>query len=132
MPQILGIVLSVAVWNIGLKKRAPYSHALRSFVFFYLQGLENIPLQIGDIAMIQKLWMASCCDSVVKCAKDIVEEQMDLQGDDLPFHIEVRLLLDKNEVMNEAMLYNSQMSFKCNLIWGTEALYYAVHLTNLV
>ncbi|XP_042052900.1 putative late blight resistance protein homolog R1B-16 isoform X1 [Salvia splendens] len=56
-----------------------------------LRGLENIPMEIGHILTLQNIHLIYCCGSVVKCAKEIVEEQMDYQGDDLPFHVHVKL-----------------------------------------
>ncbi|XP_047947146.1 putative late blight resistance protein homolog R1B-16 [Salvia hispanica] len=64
-----------------------------------LDGLENIPFEIGYIPTLQKIWMVDCGESVLKCAKEIVEEQMDLQGDDLPFHVQVWLPLNKIKEM---------------------------------
>ncbi|XP_047961706.1 putative late blight resistance protein homolog R1B-16 [Salvia hispanica] len=70
-----------------------------------LEELENIPSEIGYIPTLQNITIWYCGDSVVKSAKEIVEEQMDLQGDDIPFHVKVTLPYEfsKNKGMNEAM-----------------------------
>ncbi|XP_057803089.1 putative late blight resistance protein homolog R1A-3 [Salvia miltiorrhiza] len=60
--------------------------------------LKEIPTQIGDIPMLQKIWMDYCGESAVMCAKEIVEEQVEIQGEDLPFHVQVKLSC-KNEAV---------------------------------
>ncbi|XP_047953284.1 putative late blight resistance protein homolog R1B-16 [Salvia hispanica] len=73
---------------------------LEKLTLLSLKGLENMPYEIGDIPTLQKILMSGCRKSVVKCAKDIVEEQMDCQGDNLPFHVFVRPSpLDDNKAM---------------------------------
>ncbi|XP_057800147.1 putative late blight resistance protein homolog R1A-10 [Salvia miltiorrhiza] len=64
----------------------------------YMDELKEIPTQIGDVPTLQKIWMEFCGESAVMCAKEIVEEQVELQGEDLPFHVQVRLP-SKNEAL---------------------------------
>ncbi|XP_057801569.1 putative late blight resistance protein homolog R1A-10 [Salvia miltiorrhiza] len=71
---------------------------LEKLYLFEMVELKEIPTQIGDIPTLQKIWMEYCGESAVMCAKEIVEEQVELQGEDLPFHVQVRLL-HKNEAM---------------------------------
>ncbi|XP_057800189.1 putative late blight resistance protein homolog R1A-10 [Salvia miltiorrhiza] len=63
-----------------------------------MEELKEIPTQIGDIPTLLKIWMIDCGESAVMCAKEIVEEQVELQGEDLPFHVQVRLRR-KNEAV---------------------------------
>ncbi|KAG6428907.1 hypothetical protein SASPL_106946 [Salvia splendens] len=77
---------------------------LEKLTLLSLKGLDNIPYEIGDMPTLQKILMIGCRKSVVKCAKEIVEEQMDFQGDDLPFHVFVRPspLVDNKAMQNLA------------------------------
>ncbi|XP_057800185.1 putative late blight resistance protein homolog R1B-16 [Salvia miltiorrhiza] len=67
-----------------------------------MEELKEIPTQIGDIPTLQKIWMRDCGESAVMCAKEIVEEQVELQGEDLPFHVQVRVQRKNEAVQNLA------------------------------
>ncbi|XP_057802807.1 putative late blight resistance protein homolog R1A-10 [Salvia miltiorrhiza] len=71
---------------------------LETLHLYLMEELKEIPTQIGDIPTLQKIWMYSCGESAVMCAKEIVEEQVELQGEDLPFHVQVGLQR-KNEAV---------------------------------
>ncbi|XP_047947300.1 putative late blight resistance protein homolog R1B-16 [Salvia hispanica] len=62
---------------------------LEKLHLYDLNGLQSIPSEIGYIPTLQCIEMNLPNESMVKCAKEIVEEQMDLQGDNLPFRIKV-------------------------------------------
>ncbi|XP_057803049.1 putative late blight resistance protein homolog R1A-3 [Salvia miltiorrhiza] len=66
-----------------------------------MRQLKEIPTQIGDIPTLQKISMKDCGESAVMCAKEIVEEQVELQGEDLPFHVQVWV-----QRKNEALVQN--------------------------
>ncbi|XP_057802863.1 putative late blight resistance protein homolog R1C-3 [Salvia miltiorrhiza] len=68
----------------------------------YMEELKEIPTQIGDIPTLQKIWMRYCGESAVMCAKEIVEEQVELQGEDLPFHVKV-WVQRKNEALVQSL-----------------------------
>ncbi|XP_047961708.1 putative late blight resistance protein homolog R1B-16 [Salvia hispanica] len=78
---------------------------LETLYLFDLDGLENIPSEIGYIPTLQSIQMVACRESVVKCAKEIVDEQMDLDGNNISFNVRVWLPLFKNE---EAVLRELQ------------------------
>ncbi|XP_057800186.1 putative late blight resistance protein homolog R1B-16 [Salvia miltiorrhiza] len=67
-----------------------------------MEELKEIPSQIGDIPTLKKIWMRDCGESAVMCAKEIVEEQVELQGEDLPFHVQVQLR-SKNEALVQSL-----------------------------
>ncbi|XP_057793120.1 putative late blight resistance protein homolog R1B-16 [Salvia miltiorrhiza] len=71
---------------------------LEKLYLYYLEELKEIPSQIGDIPTLQKIWLFNCSVSAAMCVKEIVEEQVELQGEDLSFHVQVRL-----PRMNEAV-----------------------------
>ncbi|XP_047961356.1 putative late blight resistance protein homolog R1B-16 [Salvia hispanica] len=87
---------SLKQWTAEASSIFPRLEKLR---LFHINGLKNIPSEIGYIPTIQKIWMDFCGELVVTCAKEIVEEQMYLQGDDLPFLIQVRLPRNRNEAL---------------------------------
>ncbi|XP_042049822.1 putative late blight resistance protein homolog R1A-3 [Salvia splendens] len=78
---------------------------LETLYLFNLDGLENIPSEIGYIPTLQIIQMDDCRESVVKCAKELVDEQMDLNGDNISFNVHVWLPFFKNE---EAVLRELQ------------------------
>ncbi|XP_057800146.1 putative late blight resistance protein homolog R1C-3 [Salvia miltiorrhiza] len=65
-------------------------------------ALKEIPTQIGDIPTLQKIWMRDYDESAVMCAKEIVEEQVELQGEDLPFRVQVWLSCENEAVQSLA------------------------------
>ncbi|XP_042049834.1 putative late blight resistance protein homolog R1B-16 [Salvia splendens] len=71
-----------------------------------LDELENIPSEIGYISTLKSIQIQYCHESVVKCAKNIVEEQMDCQGGDLSFNVYVEVLGGSNK--EEAVLKELQ------------------------
>ncbi|XP_057802996.1 putative late blight resistance protein homolog R1B-16 [Salvia miltiorrhiza] len=71
---------------------------LEKLYLLEMEELKEIPTQIGDIPTLQKIWMFYCGESAVMCAKEIVEEQVELQGEDFPFHVRV-WLRRKNEAV---------------------------------
>ncbi|XP_057785028.1 putative late blight resistance protein homolog R1B-16 [Salvia miltiorrhiza] len=97
---------SLKYLELGLCRRLKHWTAESNSIFprleklhlLYMVGLKEIPTQIGDIPTLQKIWMEFCGESAVMCAKEIVEEQVELQGEDLPFHVQVRLPR-KNEAL---------------------------------
>ncbi|XP_047977565.1 putative late blight resistance protein homolog R1B-23 [Salvia hispanica] len=56
-----------------------------------LDELEEIPSEIGEIATLRSIILDSCNDSMVLSAKQILEQQQDLHGDELDLHVIVRL-----------------------------------------
>ncbi|XP_057802804.1 putative late blight resistance protein homolog R1B-16 [Salvia miltiorrhiza] len=68
----------------------------------YMLELKEIPIQIGDIPTLQKIWMTNCGESAMMCAKEIVEEQVELQGEDLSFHVRVWLPYENEAVQSLA------------------------------
>ncbi|KAG6428908.1 hypothetical protein SASPL_106947 [Salvia splendens] len=71
----------------------------------HLRGLENIPYKIGYISTLKSIQIENCHESVVIRAKEIVEEQMGFQGDDLSFNVYVELWRTNEE---EAVLKELQ------------------------
>ncbi|XP_057802808.1 putative late blight resistance protein homolog R1C-3 [Salvia miltiorrhiza] len=67
-----------------------------------MRQLKEIPTQIGDILTLQKIWLENCGESAVMCAKEIVEEQVELQGEDLPFRVKVWLPRENEAVQSLA------------------------------
>ncbi|XP_047961445.1 putative late blight resistance protein homolog R1B-17 [Salvia hispanica] len=68
----------------------------------FVSEWETMLEKIGSLPLLEKFELRwGCFGTVVKSAKEIVEEQMDLQGDDLSFHVYV--LLSSSEAKNEAM-----------------------------
>ncbi|XP_057770054.1 uncharacterized protein LOC130989908 [Salvia miltiorrhiza] len=61
---------------------------LEKLQLFHMEELKEIPSQIGDIPTLQKIWMTDCGESSVRCAKEIVDQQVDLQGE-VQFHVQV-------------------------------------------
>ncbi|KAL3619504.1 hypothetical protein CASFOL_037074 [Castilleja foliolosa] len=53
------------------------------------EGLENIPCEIGNISTLQEIRLSDCNEAAVKSAKEMVEEQVELQGEQLPFRVVV-------------------------------------------
>ncbi|XP_057800181.1 putative late blight resistance protein homolog R1A-4 [Salvia miltiorrhiza] len=74
---------------------------LEKLDLFDMRQLKEIPTQIGDIPTLQKIWMRDCGESAVMWAKEIVEEQGELQGEDLPFHVQVFLWRENEAVQIE-------------------------------
>ncbi|XP_057785027.1 putative late blight resistance protein homolog R1A-10 [Salvia miltiorrhiza] len=95
--KYLGLHLcpSLEHWTAESNSIFPRLEKLR---LFGMEELKEIPTQIGDIPTLQKIWMDDCGESAVMCTKEIVEEQVELQGEDLPFHVQV-WLPRKNEVV---------------------------------
>ncbi|XP_057801649.1 uncharacterized protein LOC131016882 [Salvia miltiorrhiza] len=91
----LGSCRSLEHWTVESNSIFP---RLETLHLYDMQELKEIPTQIGDIPTLQKITMSDCGESAVMCAKEIVEEQVELQGEDLPFHVQVRLSR-KNEAV---------------------------------
>ncbi|XP_042036602.1 putative late blight resistance protein homolog R1B-16 [Salvia splendens] len=102
--KYLGLFSCASLKHWTTEEDSIFPH-LEKLYLFNLEGLENIPHEIGCIPTLQSIQMVDCRESVVKCAKEIVEEQMDLDGDDLSFNVSVWLPLFKNE---EAVLRELQ------------------------
>lgn len=58
----------------------------------HIKELEGMPSEIGEIATLEKIWVQR------SSAKAMVEEQMDCQGDELSFQVEVRLFGEDQEL----------------------------------
>ncbi|KAL3630505.1 hypothetical protein CASFOL_023489 [Castilleja foliolosa] len=69
---------------------------LEHILIFGAKVLKNIPCEIGNISTLQRIFMSDCNEAAVKSAKEMVDEQVELQGEQLPFHVVVDLL-GKNE-----------------------------------
>ncbi|XP_057775490.1 putative late blight resistance protein homolog R1B-23 [Salvia miltiorrhiza] len=52
-----------------------------------LDELEEIPSEVGEIATLKSIYLEDCSESAVESAAKIVEEQEDLYGDQLHFHV---------------------------------------------
>ncbi|XP_057770185.1 putative late blight resistance protein homolog R1B-14 [Salvia miltiorrhiza] len=63
-----------------------------------LHDLKKLPSEIGHIPTLQKIYLSWCSKSAIRSAKKIVDEQVELQGEELPFQVQVRLL-NKNEAL---------------------------------
>ncbi|XP_057775502.1 putative late blight resistance protein homolog R1A-3 [Salvia miltiorrhiza] len=62
----------------------PVLHELR---LVYLNELEEIPSEVGDIPTLKSITLKDCSESAVESAAKIVEEQEDLYGDQLDLHV---------------------------------------------
>ncbi|XP_057792624.1 putative late blight resistance protein homolog R1A-10 [Salvia miltiorrhiza] len=82
---------------------------LEKLQLFDMEALKEIPFEIGELPNLQKIWMRDCGESSVRCAKEIVEEQVESQGEDLPFHVEV-WFSSKNEAMQSLAGPNFEVS----------------------
>ncbi|XP_057802829.1 putative late blight resistance protein homolog R1A-10 [Salvia miltiorrhiza] len=91
----LGWCLSLEHWTAESNSIFP---CLEKLHLYLMEELKEIPTQIGDIPTLQKILMSNCGESAVMCAKEIVEEQVELQGEDLPFHVQV-WVRRKNEAL---------------------------------
>ncbi|GFP94952.1 putative late blight resistance protein homolog r1b-8 [Phtheirospermum japonicum] len=67
-----------------------------------LKELKNIPCEIGDIPTLQKIWLTGCSQAAAKSAKEIVEAQVELQGEQLPFRVVVNLVEENQELRSLA------------------------------
>ncbi|XP_057775536.1 putative late blight resistance protein homolog R1C-3 [Salvia miltiorrhiza] len=71
-------------WTMAESSHFPVLEELR------LQGLmelEEIPSEVGEIATLKSIYLEYCSESAVESAAKIVEEQQDLYGDQLDFHV---------------------------------------------
>ncbi|KAL3619507.1 hypothetical protein CASFOL_037077 [Castilleja foliolosa] len=62
---------------------------LEKFIIYGAERLKKIPCEIGNISTLQEIMLIYCNEALVKSAKEMVEEQMELQGEQLPFHVVV-------------------------------------------
>ncbi|XP_047962110.1 putative late blight resistance protein homolog R1B-16 [Salvia hispanica] len=76
-----------------------------------LKVLGNIPSEIGDMPLLQNIWIRHCSEAAMICAKEIVEEQMYLQGENLPFGIQVMVPLHKKEAMQSMVGPNFEVVY---------------------
>ncbi|KAL3619486.1 hypothetical protein CASFOL_037064 [Castilleja foliolosa] len=60
--------------------------------------LKNIPCEIGNIPTLQEIRLSDCNEAAVKSAKEMVEEQVELQGEQLPFRVVVVNLFYNEEL----------------------------------
>ncbi|XP_057779437.1 putative late blight resistance protein homolog R1A-3 [Salvia miltiorrhiza] len=82
-----------------------------------LEELKEIPFQIGDISTLQNIWLFDSSESAAMCVKEIVEEQVELQGEDLPFHVQVWLMRK-----DEAVQSLTGPNFEVNVIFPPSRL----------
>ena len=66
------------------------------------EKLEEIPFQIGNIPTLQKIKLYYCNQSVVLSAKNIVDEQVEFQGEQLSFRVEVLVTRADEELQSLA------------------------------
>ncbi|KAL6529633.1 hypothetical protein OROGR_015256 [Orobanche gracilis] len=71
---------------------------LEQLHLFHLDELEEIPSEIGEISTLQKITMMGCTASMVKCAKVILEEQLELYGEEQVFTVVVSLVGENEEL----------------------------------
>ncbi|KAL3619488.1 hypothetical protein CASFOL_037058 [Castilleja foliolosa] len=74
-------------------------------------GLKNIPCEIGNIPTLQEIWLIYCNEAVVKSAKEMVEEQMELQGEQLPFRVVVVNNLRKSKELQSLSGPNFELRY---------------------
>ncbi|XP_057775552.1 putative late blight resistance protein homolog R1C-3 [Salvia miltiorrhiza] len=77
-------------WTMAESSHFPLLQELR---LLRLTELEEIPLEVGEIATLKSIYLENCSESAVVSAKLIVEEQEYLYGDQFDLH--VRALLRK-------------------------------------
>ncbi|XP_057802938.1 putative late blight resistance protein homolog R1A-10 [Salvia miltiorrhiza] len=100
---------SLKNWTAESSSIFPRLEKLR---LFHMEELKEIPTQIGDIPTLQKICIELCGEAVVMCAKEIVEEQVELQGEDLPFHVQVWLWhWQKNEAVQSLASPNFEVMY---------------------
>lgn len=75
-------------WTTQESSIFPHLEQLR---LFELKELEEIPLEIGDVPTLQRIKLVLCNELAVMCAKEIEDEQVKLQGDQLSFRFVVRV-----------------------------------------
>ncbi|KAL3619506.1 hypothetical protein CASFOL_037076 [Castilleja foliolosa] len=79
------------------------------------EGLKNIPCEIGNISTLQEIKLIECNKAAVMSAKEMVEEQVQLQGEQLPF----RVVVDKLLIRNEELKTLAGPNFEVRLLsWG--------------
>ncbi|XP_042006649.1 uncharacterized protein LOC121755414 isoform X2 [Salvia splendens] len=82
---------------------------LKELHLLNLDALKEIPSEIGEIATLNSIKLDWCSISVVLSAKQILEEQQDLHGDELDLHVIVRLR-EKDEELLKLATSNFQVS----------------------
>ncbi|XP_057775491.1 late blight resistance protein R1-A-like [Salvia miltiorrhiza] len=80
-------------WTMVESSHFPLLQELR---LRYLDELEEIPSEVGEIPTLKSITLEYCSESAVESAAKIVEEQQDLYGDQLDLHVRV-LLWDRDE-----------------------------------
>ncbi|KAL6578158.1 hypothetical protein OROMI_010486 [Orobanche minor] len=77
-------------WTVS--EASSHFHHLENLLLDNLGELEEIPLEIGEIATLKSIKLNYCSESAVLSAKRIVQEQEKLYGEEelLPFRVEVK------------------------------------------
>ncbi|KAL3619499.1 hypothetical protein CASFOL_037069 [Castilleja foliolosa] len=71
---------------------------LEHILITFAVWLKNIPCEIGNISTLKEIRLIHCNEAVVKSAKEMVDAQVELQGEQLPFRVLVFVGEDEEEL----------------------------------